>query len=98
MKHIVKQVLFAGALALAGASAAQAFTYESAAPGDGSAGRNYLDPQDQIKPQAGNPQRFDQGQSSDSQKGGLFLNFGSGQLQSFDKKYNSNDYFDPLKR
>jgi hypothetical protein len=96
MKHIVKQVLFAGALALASASAAQAFTYESAAPGDGSAGRNYLDPQDQIKPQAGSPQRFDQGQSDS--KGGLFLNFGGGQTQSFDKKYNSNDYFDPLKR
>ncbi len=103
MKHIPiqrlpMQLLFAAALAFAGATAAQAFTFESAAPGDGGgATRNYLDPQDQIKPKAGSPQRFDD-QSQSGQKDGFYLNFGGGRGQSFDQKYNSSDYFDPLKR
>ena len=100
MKHVSKNVptlLFAAALALAGVSAAQAFTFESTAPGDGSGNaRNYLDPQDQITPTAGSPTRFDQGQN-DEQKSGFFLNLG-GQTQSFDQKYNSSDYFNPMKR
>lgn len=98
MKHI-SQLLLAAALALAGATAAQAFTFESTAPGDGGgATRNYLDPDSQIAPKAGSPQRFnDQGQSG--QKEGFSMQFGGfGQAQSFDQKYNSSDYFDPLKR
>jgi hypothetical protein len=96
MKH-VSTFLFAAVLALAGVGAAQAFTFESTAPGDGSGNaRNYLDPQDQIEPKAGSPQRFDQGQN-DGQKSGFFLNFGN-QTQSFDQKYNSGDYFNPMKR
>lgn len=99
MKRIPMQLLFAAALAFAGASAAQAFTFESAAPGDGGgATRNYLDPQDQIKPQAGNPQRFND-QSQSGQKDGFSLQFGGiGSNPSFDQKYNSNDFFDPTKR
>jgi hypothetical protein len=99
MKRIPMQLLFAAALAFAGASAAQAFTFESAAPGDGGgASRNYLDPQDQIKPQAGSPQRFND-QSQSGQKEGFSLQFcGIGSNPSFDQKYNSNDFFDPTKR
>jgi hypothetical protein len=101
MKRIRMQLLFAAALAFAGASAAQAFTFESAAPGDGDGGgasRNYLDPQDQIKPQAGSPQRFND-QSQSGQKEGFSLQFGGiGSNPSFDQKYNSNDFFDPTKR
>jgi hypothetical protein len=99
MKRIPMQLLFATALAFAGASAAQAFTFESAAPGDGGgASRNYLDPQDQIKPQAGSPQRFND-QSQSGQKEGFSLQFGGiGSNPSFDQKYNSNDFFDPTKR
>jgi hypothetical protein len=92
------QLLVAAALAFAGASAAQAFTFESAASGDGGgAARNYTDPDDQMQPKAGNPQRFDD-QSQSGQKDGLYMNFGSGRGQSFDQKYNSNDFFDPMKR
>ena len=87
-------LLFAAAVALAGTSAAQAFTYESAAPGDSGASHNYLDPQDQITPKAGSPQRFDQGQNSEP-KSGFFMNF-NGRQQTFDEKYNSNDYFNPM--
>jgi hypothetical protein len=94
MKH-VSTLLFAAALALAGASAAQAFTFESAAPGDGGSARNYVDPQSQITPQAGSPQRFSQpGQNGDT-KSGLFI---TGPTQSFDQKYNSNDLFNPNRR
>jgi hypothetical protein len=98
MKHISVQLLFAAAFAFAGATAAQAFTFESAAPGDGGgATRSYIDPDSQITPKAGNPQRFDD-QSQGVQKDGFSLNFGAGRGQSFDQKYNSNDYFDPMKR
>ena len=98
MKHIPIQLLFAVALAFAGATVAQAFTFESTAPGDGGgATRNYTDPDSQIAPKAGSPQRFDS-QSQSGQKDGFYLNFGAGQPQSFDQKYNSNDYFNPLKR
>ena len=99
MKHIPMQLLFAAALAFASATAAQAFTFESTASGDGGgATRNYTDPDSQIAPKAGSPQRFDdQGQSG--QKEGLSLQFGGiGRGQSFDQKYNSNDFFDPTKR
>ena len=92
----VSTFLLAAMLALAGVSAAQAFTFESAAPGDSGNARNYVDPQDQITPKAGAPHRFDQGEN-DGQKSGFFLNFG-GQTQSFDQKYNSSDYFNPMKR
>ena len=37
---IISTLVFAAALALAGATAAQAFTFESAAPGDGGGARN----------------------------------------------------------
>lgn len=98
MKHISLQLLFAAALALAGASAAQALTFESAAPGDGGGvSRNYTDPLDQMTPKAGSPQRFNDQSQSGGQKDGFYLNFG-GQNQSFDQRYNSNDYFNPLKR
>jgi hypothetical protein len=96
MKH-VSALLFAAALAFASASAAHAFTFESGASGDGANGRNYLDPQDQIAPKAGAPQRFNQGQN-DEQKSGFFMNFGSGQPQTFDQKYNSNDTINSLMR
>jgi hypothetical protein len=99
MKRIPMQLLFAAALAFAGASAAQAFTFESAAPGDGGgATRNYTDPDDQMKPKAGSPSRFDD-QSQGAQKDGFSLQFGGiGSNPSFDQKYNSNDFFDPTKR
>jgi len=97
MKHISLKLLFAAALAFAGASAAQAFTFESSAPGDGGLHQNYTDPDEQMQPKAGSPQRFDSGgQSSGAQVGGFSMQFG-GQSQSFDQKYNSNDYFDPTK-
>ncbi len=97
MKHIPLHLIFAAALALVSASAAQAFTFESNAPGDGGgAARNYVDPQDQISPKAGSPQRFND-ESQNGKQGGFGLQFG-GQTQSFDQKYNSNDYFNPLKQ
>ncbi len=97
MKNIPTHLIFAAALTLVSASTAQAFTFESTAPGDGGgAARNYVDPQDQISPKAGSPQRFnDEGQNG--QRGGFGIQFG-GQPQSFDQKYNSNDYFNPLKQ
>ena len=95
MKH-VSTFLFAAALALAGISAAQAFTFESAAPGDGGGGaRNYVDPQDQIEPKSGSPQRFSQPGQDGQAKSGLFI---TGPQQSFDQKYNSNDLFNPNRR
>jgi len=96
MKHISMQLLFTAALALVSATAAQAFTFESAAPGDGGGiSRNYVDPDEQITPKAGNPQRFND--QSSTPEGGFSLQLGN-QTRSFDQKYNSNDYFDPLKR
>jgi hypothetical protein len=97
MKHVPLQLIAAAALVLAGASAAQAFTFESAAPGDGAATRNYLDPQDQIAPKAGSPQRFGSDGQSGPHQDGFYLNFG-GQNQSFDQKYNPNVYFDPMRQ
>jgi hypothetical protein len=98
MKHISIQLLFAAALVFVGASAAQAFTFESNAPGDsGGVSRNYTDPVDQMEPKAGAPQRFNDQAQSGGQKDGFYMNFG-GQGQSFDQKYNSSDYFNPMKR
>ena len=97
MKHI-SQLLFAAALALVSASAAQAFTFESNAPGDsGGVSRNYTDPVDQMEPKAGSPQRFNDQAQSGAQKDGFYMGFG-GQPQSFDQRYNSNDFFNPMKR
>jgi len=96
MKHISMQLLFAAALALASASAARAFTYESTASGDSGMHQNYTDPDEQMKPKAGQTQRtFNE--DGGTQTGGFSMQFG-GQSQSFDQKYNSNDYFDPMKR
>ena len=96
MKNI-STLVFAAALALAGATAVQAFTFESAAPGDSGGARNYVDPQDQLEPKPGSPQRFGSGSSdSDSRQGGFSMQFGGfGQPQSFDQKYNSDRYFNP---
>jgi len=100
MKHIPLQLLFAATLALASASAAQAFTFESTAPGDGGGGvtRNYTDPVDQMEPKAGSPQRFDGGGQNSTQQGGFSMQFGGAHGQSFDQRYNPNDFFDPTKR
>ena len=99
MKHIPLQLLFAATLALASASAAQAFTFESTAPGDGGGvTRNYTDPDSQIAPKAGSPSRFDGGGQNSTQQGGFSMQFGGAHGQSFDQRYNSNDYFDPMKR
>jgi hypothetical protein len=98
MKHVSKHVpmlLFAAALALAGASAAQAFTFESTAPGDSGNARNYVDPQEQMTAKAGSPQRFSQPGQDGEAKSGLFI---TGPTQSFDQKYNSNDLFNPNRR
>jgi hypothetical protein len=98
MKHMVTQLLFAAALALGSATAAQAFTFEGTAPGDGAGvQRNYADPDDQLQSKAGNPQRFNSGGQGDSQTEGFSLQFG-GRGQSFDQKYNSSDFFNPLRR
>jgi hypothetical protein len=95
MKH-VSTLLFAAALALADVGAAQAFTFESTAPGDGGGNaRNYVDPQDQMTPKAGSPQRFSQPGQDGQAKSGLFI---TGPTQSFDQKYNSNDLFNPMRR
>jgi hypothetical protein len=96
MKHMVTQLLFAAALALGSASAAQAFTFEGTAPGDGAgATKSYVDPVDRYEPKRGSASNFD---NSDRHQGeGFHLQFG-GQSQTFDQKYNSNDYFNPLKR
>jgi hypothetical protein len=95
MKH-VSMLLFAAALALAGVAAAQAFTFESAAPGDGGGARqNYTDPDEYLQPKAGSPQRFSQPGQDGQAKSGLFI---TGPTQSFDQKYNSNDFFNPMRR
>ena len=96
MKHI-NTLLLAAALALAGACAAQAFTFESTAPGDGGGvTRNYTDPDSYLKPNAGSPQNFNGGSQSSSQDG-VQVQF-HGQSQSFDQKYNPNDYFSPMRQ
>jgi len=97
MKHI-GTLLFAAALACAGVSAAQALTFESTAPGDGGGvQRNYTDPDENLQPKAGAPQRFDNGSQDNAGQGGFQMNFG-GPGQSFDQKYNSNDYFNPMRQ
>ena len=97
MKHI-PALLFAAALALVSASAAQAFTFESNASGDGGMHQNYTDPDDQMQPKAGSPQRFDGGGQNSTQQGGFSMQFGGAHGQSFDQRYNPNDFFDPTKR
>ena len=72
----------------------EAFTFESSAPGDGGMHQNYTDPDEQMQPKAGSPQRFDSGGDGDSQQDGFHMNFGGlGQTQSFDQKYNSERLF-----
>jgi hypothetical protein len=95
MKHVSSTLVFAAALAFAGVSAAQAFTFESTAPGDSGSARNYVDPQDQMTPKAGSPQRFSQPGQDGEAKSGFFI---TGPTQSFDQKYNSNDLFSPNRR
>ena len=96
MKHVTS-LLFAAALALAGASAAQAFTFEGAASGDaGGATRSYVDPVDKYEPKSGGDARFDGDSKSGGQGEGFHLQFGG--QRSFDQRYNQNDLFDPLKR
>jgi hypothetical protein len=96
MKHTVTQLLLAAALALGFATAAQAFTFEGAAPGDGAgAAKSYVDPVDKYEPKGGSVSNFDSGNRDQSE--GLHFQF-NGQPQSFDQKYNFNDYFNPNKR
>ena len=98
MKHIPMQLLFAAALAFASASAAQAFTYESAAPGDGGgATRNYTDPDRPDRAEGRLPAAFRRSEP-ERPEGRLLSEFRGGRGQTFDQKYNSSDYFDPLKR
>jgi len=100
MKHTLA-VLSAAALAAAllAAPAAQAFTFQGNAPGDSGGAKNYVDPMDNVAPQAQDSgSRFD-GRGTIPQQDGFY--FGAGRTSdpgSFDQRYNSNNLFDPFAR
>jgi hypothetical protein len=95
-------LLFAAALATAmlAAPAAQAFTFESQAPGDSGGAKNYTDPMDAISPQGqGDSSRFDGNGATTYRQGGFSVQFNhAGDGRSFDQRYNPDYLFDPLRR
>jgi hypothetical protein len=96
-------LLFAAALGavLLAAPAAQAFTFENQASGDGAVNalasgvKPYVDPTDKLEPSQ-NASRFDGNGTSTYPQGGLSLQFGH--QRSFDERYNPDYLYDPLKR
>jgi len=96
-------LLFAAALGavLLAAPAAQAFTFENQASGDGAVNalasgvKPYVDPTDKLEPSQ-NAARFDGNGTSTYQQGGLSLQFGH--PRSFDERYNPDYLYDPLRR
>jgi len=89
-----------GAVLLA-APAAQAFTFENQASGDGAVNalapgvQPYVDPADKLAPSQ-DASRFDGNGTSSYQFGGATLQFG--RQPSFNEKYNPNYLYDPLRR
>ena len=95
MKHIPLQLLFAATLALASASAAQAFTFESQS-GAGNTSQ-FNDLSDQITPKTkDDAHRFDSNQQGADRRDGFYFQFGG--QRSFDERYNPNNLYDPLRR
>jgi hypothetical protein len=100
---IVTPLLLAAALGavLLAAPAAQAFTFENQASGDGAVNalapgvQPYVDPADKLAPSQ-DASRFDGNGTSSYQFGGTTLQFGH--QPSFNEKYNPNYLYDPLRR
>lgn len=96
-------LLFAAALGLAllTAPAAQAFTFENQASGDGAVNalasgvKPYADPTDKLAPSQ-DASRFDGNGTSKYEFGGTTLQFG--RQPSFDERYNPDYLYDPLRR
>ena len=90
-------LLSAAALAatLLAAPAAQAFTYERNASGYSGTGLNYTDPDENLAPKADGSSRFDGNGPSTYKQGGFSMQFNQGGGGSFDRRYNSNNLFDP---
>jgi hypothetical protein len=84
------------ALALAAAPAAHAFTFENATGSAAAQDQSFLYPDKSSAPQADQPQtRFDSHDGVSTLKDGPFyLRFGH--EQSFDQRYDTNKFFDPL--
>ena len=96
-------LLFAAALGavLLAAPAAQAFTFENQASGDGAVNalasgvKPYVDPTDKLEPSQ-DATRFDGNGTSAYQQGGFSLQFGH--QPSFNERYNPDYLYDPLRR
>lgn len=96
-------LLFAAALGavLLAAPAAQAFTFENQASGDGAANalasgvKPYVDPTDRLAPSK-EASRFDGNGTSKYESGGMTLQFG--RQPTFNEKYNPDYLYDPLRR
>ena len=96
-------LLFAAALGLVllTAPAAQAFTIENQASGDGAVNalasgvKPYVDPTDKPEPSK-DASRFDGNGTSTYQHGSFSLQFG--RQRSFNEKYNPDYLYDPLRR
>ena len=87
------------AAALFAAPAAQAFTFERNAPGDGGAQLNYTDPMENLLPKSDDGGANFNGHGTVYQQGGVTVHMNqSGSFQSFDQRYNPNNLFDPFAR
>jgi hypothetical protein len=96
-------LLFAGAFAAAvlAAPAAQAFTFEGQASGDGAVNalasgiKPYVDPTDRLEPSK-DASGFNGNGTTKYESGGMTLQFG--RQPSFNEKYNPDYLYDPLRR
>ena len=96
-------MLFAAALATVqlAAPAAQAFTFENQASGDGAANalapgvKPYLDPTDKLEPSQ-DASHFDGNGTSKYEFGATTLQFGH--QRSFNERFNPDYLYDPLRR
>lgn len=87
------------AAALLAAPAARAFTFEGQAPGDSGGAKSYVDPMDNVSPQARDSgSRFDS-RGTIPQRDGFYLNFNRNtEPGSFNERYNANNLLDPFAR
>jgi hypothetical protein len=87
------------AAALLAAPAAQAFTFQGQAPGDSGGAKNYVDPMDNVSPQAQDSGSHFDNRSTIPQQDGFYLNFNrNSEPGSFNQRYNANNLFDPYAR
>jgi hypothetical protein len=98
MKQTVALLSAALAAALLAAPAA-AFTFQGQAPGDAGGAKAYVDPMENVTPQAQNDgSRFDNHSTIPQQNGFYFGLNRNTEPGSFDQRYNANNLFDPYSR